>query len=481
MLKSELIRPRIEVRGRRVSTKVLPVDYHTLKIASDLIRLFAQHVGQSRGVLDDALRDYEGDSLDYPIIRGLAATLSARCTFANTPPLDPVALRETLFRCGPVVSAPDLFHPLARDQAIAEAAATYALTPAQVEAALFADLAEEQLLTDVGEPPTPADLIARYNLEVARGLLYWAREVRLEVYDTYKDLFHYIKLFKLMYSVAPMVDESGIVNHESASQRVSESASEGVSESASERAGESHPQMEHEYVNGQGSESAGERVSGEANMPSSHTSYSILHTPPSGYHVTLFGPISPFVAATLRYGLQFAKFMPALFLCTRWRMAADVQPPGAASREPLQYVLDDHSELRTHFKGSGAFDSRLEADFAAEFEEKYGGAARAWNLAREDELIVAGDSVMIPDFSFTHRKTGRRALLEIVGFWHPHYLRRKLEKVRQAGRRDLILLVYKSANVSEEAFEEASAGEVLMFTRKPVLKDVLAAVERCAV
>ncbi len=457
MLKSELIRPRIEVRGSRVFTKALPVDYHTLKIATDLIRLFAQHAGKSRGVLSDALRDYEGDSLDYPVIRGLAAVLEARCTFANTPPLDPTALRATLFQRGPVMSAPDIFRPLVRDQVMAEAAAANNLTPAQIESALFADLAEEQLLADVGEPPAPADLIVRYNLEVARGLLYWAREVRLQVYDTYKDLFHYIKLFKLMYSVAPIAGESRIMNHESAGERVGESAGERVGESA------------------------GERVSESADNPSSPTPYSLLPTPSSGYHVTLFGPISPFVAATLRYGVQFAKFMPALFLCTRWQMTADVQPPGVASREPLQYILDDQSELRTHFKGSGAFDSRLEADFAAEFEEKYGGAARVWNLAREDELIVAGDSVMIPDFSFTHRKTGRRALLEIVGFWHPHYLRRKLEKVRQAGRRDLILLVYKSANVSEEAFEEASAGEVLMFTRKPVLKDVLAAVERCAV
>ncbi len=53
--------------------------------------------------------------------------------------------------------------------------------------------------------------------------------------------------------------------------------------------------------------------------------------------------------------------------------------------------------------------------------------------------------------------------------------------MRQAGRKDLILLVYKSANLAEEEFEAASAGEVLTFTRKPVLKEVLAAVERCAV
>jgi predicted nuclease of restriction endonuclease-like RecB superfamily len=100
-------------------------------------------------------------------------------------------------------------------------------------------------------------------------------------------------------------------------------------------------------------------------------------------------------------------------------------------------------------------------------------------IGRESSRV--GNRASVPDFSFTHRKDGRRALLEIVGFWHPHYLRRKLTKVRQAGRRDLSLLVYESANLAEGEFEAASVGEVLTFTRKPILKEVLAAVERCAV
>lgn len=73
---------------------------------------------------------------------------------------------------------------------------------------------------------------------------------------------------------------------------------------------------------------------------------------------------------------------------------------------------------------------------------------------------------MIPDFSFTHRKNDRRALLEIVGYWHPDYLWRKLTKIRQVGWRDLIMLFYESANIAEGLFEAASAGEVLTFTRQ---------------
>ncbi len=420
MLKGELIRARLGARGGRVWTRSIAADYGYLTMAAELVALFRRQVGQSRGVLAEALRDYEGDSLDYPVIRGLAAVLEARCTFGSDPPVSPADLRASLFQKGPVTRKQDLFSRTTRDQALVEAAAQYDLSVEQAESALFADLIEEQILLDPGEPMAPGDLITRYNLELARGLLYWAREVRLRVYDGYKDLFKYIKLFKLMHTIRP--------------------------------ADEARPQ-------GGGPQGGG---------------------PPGGYAITLHGPLSPFVQSTLRYGVQFAKFFPALLLCRRWQMEADVLPPGARGRGPLRYILDDRTELRTHFKASAPFDSQLEADFAAEFEAKFGPARKGWELAREDELILVGDTVMIPDFSFTHRKDGRRALLEIVGFWHPQYLRRKLDKVRQAQRQDLILLVYQSANVAEAAFEAASAGEVLTFVRKPVLKDVLAAVERCA-
>ncbi len=408
MLKSELIRPRLKVRDGQVWPQALPADYHNLGTAQQLSAIFQAHSGQSRNTLNEALRAYEGDRLDYPVIRGLASVLENRCTFGNEPPISPVELRTHLFQRGPVTSKQDLFSPLDRTQLIAEAAAHFEITPQQVETALFADLAEEQILLDPGEPIPPQDLIARYNLEVARGLLYWAREVRITISDTYKDIFKYIKLFKLMYTIQPLSDQQG-------------------------------------------------------------------------YHITLHGPISPFVQSTIRYGLQFAKFMPALLLGQEWRMEADVQPPSVRSTEPLRYTLDDQTPLKSHFKASGLFDSALEADFAAEFEAKYGGAKRKWELVREDELILVGDTVMIPDFSLTHRKDGRRALIELIGFWHPNYLERKLEKVRQAQRTDLILIVYEKVNVAEAALTEASAGEVLTFSRKPVLKDVLAVAERSAI
>jgi uncharacterized protein len=88
--------------------------------------------------------------------------------------------------------------------------------------------------------------------------------------------------------------------------------------------------------------------------------------------------------------------------------------------------------------------------------------------------------VMVPDFSITHQQDGRKALIEIVGFWHRDYLKRKLEKVRAAQRRDLLLLVYEGVNLTADKLEDIPA-EVLYFKNKPVLKDVMEAVERIAV
>jgi predicted nuclease of restriction endonuclease-like RecB superfamily len=405
MLRADLIRPRLEYQGQQVMPVALPSNYHYLGMAADLIRLVQSYVGQRRGDLDEALKTYEGDSLDYPIIRGLASVLESRATFGNEPPVAPELIRAAMFQQGPIIYENDLFSLKTRAQALAETAIQFNITPEQVDMALFADLAEEQTLIKTGDFISPGDLIGRYNMEVARGLLYWAREMRLTVYDRYKDVFKYIKLFKLMHTITPLTDRPG-------------------------------------------------------------------------YHITLHGPISPFVTSTMRYGLQFAKFLPALMLCENWHMEAEVRPPN--HNQWLRYTLDEQTPLKSHFKGSGLFDSKLEADFAAEFEEKYGGAARLWELAREDELIILGDTVMIPDFSLTHRKDGRRALVEIIGYWSPAYLQRKLAKIHQAQRADLILVVYESANVAEGTFEAVSVGEVLTFAKKPVLKEIMAAAERCA-
>jgi len=184
------------------------------------------------------------------------------------------------------------------------------------------------------------------------------------------------------------------------------------------------------------------------------------------------------VNATTRYGRQFAAFLPALFLSERWRMAAAIRVPQTGAM--ATYRLDHTMPLQTYFKQSGLFDSRLEADFASEFEQKMGDKRGHWRLRRESEVLLLGDTVMIPDFALVDDEDERRKILiELVGFWHPEYLRRKVEKVRAAHCEHLLLLVYRGLKLADDAFQD-TASEVIFFSQKPVLKEVMEMVEEMA-
>jgi predicted nuclease of restriction endonuclease-like RecB superfamily len=403
VLTGDLIKPRLKQRKGMVKVDWLdPNSERWQQSAGELIALFEQHIGKSRQSWDIALEQYEGTRTDYIVIRGLGKVLEDSVEFH---PIDtvsaPVDLRRRLFMLGPTFAQADLFHPQTRAEMLANLAAEMGIAVDQIETALFADRPAEHLLANVGQVWRPDSLIARYNLELARGVLYWSDQMQVEIHDGYKDFWRYLKLFKLMFEARPLTE--------------------------------------------------------------------------GGYHIYLDGPISPFVKATTRYGRQFAAFLPALLLSEKWQMSARVHPPGFT--KTCQYNLDAKSILRTHFKRSGEFDSRLEADFAADFAAKFGGKRGKWTLTREDEVILLGDTVMIPDFALTNKKDGRRVLIEIVGFWTKEYLRRKVEKVRAAERSDLLLLVYEGINLTPDKLEDIP-GEVLYFKNKPVMKDVMAAVER---
>jgi len=406
MLTSELIRPRLRIQGSILRVEMVNEQDPALQqIAQDLICLFQRHQGQSQAAWEEAVRAYEGANVDYVFIRGLAKVLMDAATFKPlTTPLPPATLREQVFAYGPVFEQPDIFHTATRQEVLREVAETLELSAGELDEILFADRGASYRLTDAGPTWTPSTLLARYNLELARGALYWASHITIGVASNYKDLWKYIKLFKLMFWAEP--GQNG------------------------------------------------------------------------GYRIDLDGPISPFVSSTLRYGRQLAAFLPALLLCERWHMQAYVHPPQAPGG--TLYRLDHTCSLRSHFKSSGMFDSRLEEDFASEFEQKMGEKRGHWRMIRESEVLLLGDTVMIPDFALVDDvDETRKILIELVGFWHPTYLRRKVEKVRAANCAHLLLLVYQGLNVTEEAFE-GSASEVIFFQNKPVLKEVMETVEAMA-
>lgn len=195
------------------------------------------------------------------------------------------------------------------------------------------------------------------------------------------------------------------------------------------------------------------------------------------YRVELTGPAARYLKNSRRYGARFARVVPALARAPGWRLEADVERDGRR----LRFELDGGAPLAgARGRGRPSYDSGFERSLAREFEEKLGAERDGWTLAREVTPVDLGEEVLLPDFTL-RKDDGREALVEIVGFWASGYLERKLRKVRAAGLDNLLLVVYRDLGVGEDdELERAFPGRVLRFARKPVIRDVMEAVERVA-
>lgn len=190
--------------GEEIIPKRLKIDRQTSDLAIELINYFQSAVGKTQGVLERQLTDFEGDSTDYRVKRGLAYILkSSFCTFEVVSPLEPQMLRERVFSlAAKSVSsrestqvtlgkvADELTQELERE-----------VLPEQVRNGLYADLSENKILT-VFDAPTAPDLLNRYNLSQVQGVFYKASQLVLNAHRNvpgeYKLLFRYLKLFQLM-------------------------------------------------------------------------------------------------------------------------------------------------------------------------------------------------------------------------------------------------------------------------------------------
>jgi len=187
---------------------------------------------------------------------------------------------------------------------------------------------------------------------------------------------------------------------------------------------------------------------------------------PEGYDVLIDGPASLF-SNTQRYGVRMAVFLPGLLLAEGWSMAADIRTPEGTK----MFLLDSNSGLTSHYPSLSPFDSKVEETFFNKFAKKN----RGWTIEREGDIIVLEGSIFIPDFTF-RREDGKTVHMEIVGYWTPEYLAKKMSKILRTGPDRLIVAVNRRLNCAREDFK----GEWIDYTTGIRIKDVLERLERVA-
>jgi len=412
--------------------------------ARELIQLFEAHLGERKVDLEDAIDELTVADTDYKIVQGLAKLLTDECEFEVVAPLDPHEIRQRLFEKAneryPIVRQPTLGEDTQKLEVYSSVADELGISLEECYRGMYADLEANKRLVQIGtrtaEQYTSSEdgsstaatvltgssdeayehtditvewLLTRYNLALAQAVLYDATEMRIRVWDHFGTVFSYVKLFGLMHRIYP-IDADG--------QRV---ASTDLA---------------------------------------------------AGYEAILDGPASLF-SQSRKYGIRMANFLPALPLCERWEMTAEILVEETTG-ETRQLTLDHTEGLDSHYSAGERFDSDVERTLA----RKWDRANTEWELVREGDVFDLGAEVMIPDFAIEH-PDGRRAILEIVGFWTPEYLDAKLEKIRQVETDNFVLAVSERLDCASEEFGRA-ADRVLWFKTGIHVYDVVELAEQYA-
>ena len=201
------------VRGNLVPHRLSPDD-RTLTVAGGLCDIYDAHLEKPRSGLEQKLTAAEeelGPRIDarrgFRIVRALAKLLEERSEWISPTDADPYTVRTRIFELASALpefpsAEPGLLDTVSRNDVLSQVSRETSLEdPVSL---MYADRQSAQLLGNF-EKPSPEALIERYNVAQVQGVLYSARELTLDL-GAEADaglVFHYVKLFGLIYRVEP--------------------------------------------------------------------------------------------------------------------------------------------------------------------------------------------------------------------------------------------------------------------------------------
>ncbi|MGL4422781.1 MAG: DUF790 family protein, partial [Gemmataceae bacterium] len=170
-----------QVRVRVAKNGVTPVylkkeDSGWLGSAEQLLFVYREIVGRTRGELEAELAAVIGEGPGQLVMQGLAKLLEDRCEWESSAEQSPEQLREVVFRQAALARLAGTF-----DRATVMAAAQEELKLATevIDRGLFADLRDEQRVLSF-EDCTAEFLVNRYNVALAQGVVLRAQRLTID-------------------------------------------------------------------------------------------------------------------------------------------------------------------------------------------------------------------------------------------------------------------------------------------------------------
>jgi len=410
--------------------------------ANELIDLFNEHLGEPKGDLEDAIDELTVADTDYKIIQGLAKLLRDESEFETVTPVEPREVRQRLFEKAneryPIVRQPTLGEDTQKLEVYSAVADELGISLEECYTGMYADLERNKRLVRFGNR-----VHEDYDGESGSSTTQLTGQSNNRYREDDITVDWLLDRYNLALAQAVLYDATEM--------RIRVWDHFGTVFSYVKLFGLMHRIYP--------IDEEGERVASTDQA--------------DGYEAVLDGPASLF-SQTRKYGIRLANFLPALPLCDRWEMDSAIADDEGGSRTRT-LELDHTDPLESHYSAGGEFDSDVERTLATKWER----ANTEWELVREDDVLDLGEEVMLPDFAVEH-PDGRRALLEIMGFWTPEYLDKKLSKIRDADVDNLVVAVSERLDCAEEDFGETT-DRVLWFKSGIHVYDVVELVEEYAV
>lgn len=169
--------------------------------------------------------------------------------------------------------------------------------------------------------------------------------------------------------------------------------------------------------------------------------HSVTGNSAHGYEITLTGAASLFQRSQ-KYGIQMAVFLPALLLCENWKMRAEIND----KRGTLFYEL---SSAQKELISNRTDDPEYENPVHEKLKKAWEKAAPEWKLKQNKEVLDLGKTAFIPDFVLISPRK-EKIYLDVLGFWTPKSLQKRLEEFRAAGYKKFMLAAWEDLRGSRE-------------------------------
>jgi predicted nuclease of restriction endonuclease-like RecB superfamily len=190
--------------------------------------------------------------------------------------------------------------------------------------------------------------------------------------------------------------------------------------------------------------------------------HSIIGNAANGYEITLTGAASLFHRSQ-KYGVQMAVFLPALLLCKDWKFRAEI-----AQKKGKNLFFELAGE-QTEIVSNRFDETPYENPDIQRLQKNWEKSAGAWQLAENREVVDLGKTAFVPDLMLISPEK-EKIYLDVLGFWTPKSLEKRLEEFAAAGFRKFIIAASNELRGSREEFLKESPHLILYKTKiEPLL------------